>query len=129
MLSDEAKAHLDALGAANRSFARSYPGDSPLRQPVHTVYGGAHLYRADTTVRLGELARAGMAAYARDPIELGRGVGFLPAGAVDGVDVAELSRRFERDPSSLRAVAPQLGLACTVFQRVRDKLAREPVED
>jgi len=99
MLSDQAKAHLDALGEANRAFALTYPGDSPLRQPVHTVYGGAQLYRADSTVRLGELARASMATYARDPNELAHGVGFLPS------------------------------LASTVFQRVQDKLAREPVED
>lgn len=99
MSSNEIKAHLDALGAANRAFARHYPGDSPLRQPVHTVYGGAQLYRADTTVRLGELARASMAAYAPDPLELARGVGFSPE------------------------------LASTVFERVTDKLAREPVED
>jgi citrate lyase beta subunit len=129
MLSQEAKAHLDALGAANRAFARSYPGDSPLRQPVHTVYGGAQLYRADTTVRLGELARASMGSYARGPIELACGVGFLPKSVFEGVAAAELTRRFERDPAALRAESPQLWLACTVFQRVRDKLEREPVED
>src|SRR5687768_2224884 len=99
MLSEEAKAHLDALGAVNRAFARHYPGDSPLRQPVHTVYGGAQLYRADTTVRLGELARASMAAYARDPLELARGVGFLPSSALEGVDAADVQRRFASDPS------------------------------
>jgi hypothetical protein len=129
MLQDKAKAYLDALGAANRAFARTYPGDSPLRQPVHTVYGGAQLYRADTTLRLGELARASMSTYARDPLELARGVGFLSASACEGVDALELQRRFESDAVALRAESPQLWLACTVYQRVREKLQREPVED
>ena len=31
------------LGEANREFAARYPGESFRRQPVHTVYGGAHL--------------------------------------------------------------------------------------
>ena len=129
MLVDQAKSHLDALGEANRSFARVYPGDQPARQPVHTVYGGAQLYRADTTVRLGELARAALSAYGRDPIELACGVGFVTRSAFAGTDAAALQRRFEREPAVLRAEHPEQWLACTVFQRVRDKLAREPVED
>jgi citrate lyase beta subunit len=101
---DEAKAHLDALGAANRAFMQAYPGDRPARQPVHVVYGGAQLYKAETTTRLGEVARAAMDAYARDPQELAAGVGF--------------------------AAGPQQAwLADTVYARVRRKLDLEPVED
>ena len=33
--------------------ARRWPGEPEGRQPVHTVYGGAHLFRADTARRLG----------------------------------------------------------------------------
>ena len=36
------------LARANAEFAARYPGDSPDRQPVHTVYGGAHLFKSDT---------------------------------------------------------------------------------
>jgi citrate lyase beta subunit len=104
-LADEGKLHLDALGDANRAFARAYPGDRPVRQPVHTVYGGAHLFKAETTRRLGELALRSMAAYARDPDELAQGVGFAASGALDA-----------------RARA-------AIFERVTAKLAREPVED
>ena len=35
---------LDALDKANVRVAELFPGDSPMRQPVHTVYGGAHLF-------------------------------------------------------------------------------------
>ena len=41
---------------ANSAFERAYPGDSGDRQPVHTVYGGAHLFKADTAPRLGTIA-------------------------------------------------------------------------
>ena len=57
-LLDDAKVHLDALGAANRAFMQVYPGDRAARQPVHTVYGGAQLFKAETTSRLGAAARA-----------------------------------------------------------------------
>jgi citrate lyase beta subunit len=65
------------------------------------VYGGAQLYRAETTQRLGELALRSMATYARDADEFASGVGFT------------------RDPK----------LATVVYERVLKKLEREPVED
>jgi hypothetical protein len=104
-LTDEGKAHLDALGDANRAFARQYPGERAARQPVHTVYGGAHLYKAETARRLGELAARSLATYARDPDELARGIG--------------LSRGPALDDAALAAV----------HARVAGKLGREPVED
>ena len=107
MSSEQAKAHLDALGEANRAFARTYPGDSPLRQPVHTVYGGAQLYRADSTLRLGELARASMAAHARDPVELAAGVGFGPRSAFEGVDPGVPLLREQLDQPLLQARVPE----------------------
>ena len=54
----EAAPALEALAAANRKLAATFPGDRPARQPIHTVYGGAQLYKAETTRRLGELALA-----------------------------------------------------------------------
>ena len=35
-----------------------------MRQPVHTVYGGAHLFRADTIAKVGAVARKTLAEYA-----------------------------------------------------------------
>ena len=95
----EAAPVLEALATANRKLLSSYPGERALRQPVHTVYGGAHLYKAETTQRLGALALASMNAYARSPSELARGVGFA----------SELADR--------------------VYARVQAKLQHEPVED
>jgi citrate lyase beta subunit len=69
------------------------------RQPVHTVYGGAHLFTHDTCQKLGALARQALKEYAPDP--------------------DALSHAFE---------LPQ-DLARRIYPRVVDKLTREPVED
>ena len=44
------------LSAANREFMHRYPGESARRQAVHTVYGGAHLFKAESPEKLGEVA-------------------------------------------------------------------------
>ena len=41
------------LKKANTAFAAMYPGDRSDRQAVHTVYGGAHLFKAGTAKALG----------------------------------------------------------------------------
>ncbi len=128
-LLDEARHHLDALAAANRTLAAFYPGDPPGRQPVHTVYGGAQLYRAETTRRLGELALSSLERYAPDPLELARGVGFGSAAALAGRELGALTGELVRDRAAFRRREPEAWLALTVFDRVRAKLAREPVED
>ena len=69
------------------------------RQPIHTVYGGAHLFRADTAGKLGATALRTLDQYAADAATLAEIVGVRPA------------------------------LADRVYARVREKLEREPVED
>ena len=87
------------LATVNREFQRTYPGESGARQPVHTVYGGAHLFKADTCRKLGKLAERALSEYAPDAATLA-GVTGLPDA-----------------------------LAETVYARVVEKLRREPVED
>ena len=70
-----------------------------LRQPVHTVYGGAHLFRADTARRLGDVALRVFNEH-------------LP-------DADALARLLELDAE----------IARNVHERVRAKLEREAVED
>ena len=87
------------LDASNAEFARQYPGESTRRQPVHTVYGGAHVFRADTAVKLGALALETLEEFAPSANTLGQVLG-LP-----------------------RPLAP------IIYRRVVEKLRREPVED
>jgi citrate lyase beta subunit len=77
-------------------------GVAPLprpRQPIHTVYGGAHLFNADTAAKLGANALRVLHEHAPDAATLAAAVG-MPAAAAD-----------------------------RVYARVREKLTREPVED
>ena len=53
---DEVSPITAELSSANQEFMRRYPGESERRQAVHTVYGGAHLFKADSARRLGEVA-------------------------------------------------------------------------
>ena len=89
-----------ALLEANIAFANAHPGESPGRQPVHTVYGGAQLFAADSAQKLGAVALRVMDQYADDAAAL---------GAVLGIHDH-----------------PQLE---TIYLRVRDKIETEPVED
>jgi citrate lyase beta subunit len=87
------------LNAALDKFVRRFPGSTGERQPVHTVYGGAHLFKSDTARKLGEKAMAALDEHGVDPFVFARAIGMNEAHAE------------------------------TIWQRVVEKLAREPVED
>ncbi|MBI4061278.1 MAG: phosphoenolpyruvate kinase [Elusimicrobia bacterium] len=93
------KAAFSALAGQNGLHVKRYPGDAFARQPVHTVYGGAHLFKSDSAKKLGELALRALSRYAPDAITFSRAVG------MDEI------------------------LALKVYDRVVEKLRREAVED
>jgi citrate lyase beta subunit len=88
------------LDSALVPFMKRFPGSAGERQPVHTVYGGAHLFKSDTTKKLGELALRALAEFGADPITFARAI------ALPDDDLAE-----------------------KVYGRVVEKLKREAVED
>lgn len=45
-----------SLSQANTAFNEIYPGDRSDRQPVHTLYGGANLFKSDSPIALGNRA-------------------------------------------------------------------------
>ena len=92
---------IEPLRQANEQFAKHYPGETGRRQPVHTVYGGAHLFKSDTVQRLGSLARRSLEQFAPDAATFANAIGLTGS--------AELPSR--------------------IYQRVTEKLQREPVED
>jgi citrate lyase beta subunit len=89
------------LGEASARFGERYPGLSAERQPIHSVYGGAHLFKAGGHMRLGRLALSSLDQHAPDAATFAQALGLESAHAN--------------------------GLA--IYTRVREKLAREPVED
>ncbi len=122
---------LARLGAANRAFAADYPGDPIDRQPVHTVYGGAHLFGADTIAKLGAGARRSLEEYAPDFSTFARALGLPGADKLPSVPAerARLEARFAADAAAVRRAEPQAATAFAVYARVREKLEREAVED
>jgi citrate lyase beta subunit len=128
-LVNEAKPAFVTLSAANRAFNEKYPGPTADRQPVHTVYGGAQLFRAETTSRLGQLALDSMKIYGRDPVEFALGIGFIQNATALEAGATALTRDYQSDPARLRRENPEGWLACAVYERVTQKLAREAVED
>jgi citrate lyase beta subunit len=89
------------LAAANRAFMQLYPGESNRRQAVHVVYGGAHLFKADSAQKLGTVALHVLDDYAPDADTLNEALG--------------------KPWSSI--------FAATIRERVVAKLLREPTED
>jgi hypothetical protein len=72
-LSDEAiREATAALVEANARFTERYPGETGRRQPVHTVYGGAHLFKADSAQRLGALGLRSLEQFAPDFLTFAR---------------------------------------------------------
>ncbi|MEX2326097.1 MAG: hypothetical protein WD558_00055, partial [Pseudomonadales bacterium] len=57
---------MSALSEANSAFSRRFPGVAMSRQPVHTLYGGAHLYKSGAAARLTQLAQQSLSTYASD---------------------------------------------------------------
>lgn len=106
LTSRDLKPALQLLGKANAAVARAFPGEVEARQPVHTVYGGAHLFRSDSARKLGALALAALDEYAPD------------------AEALHAALAFDAPPET-----GALALAKTVRARIVDKLQREPVED
>ena len=88
---------LRQLKRTNEALGRALPGETGDRQPVHTVYGGAHLFKADTAARLGAVALAALDEYAPDADTLARVLG-LPDGVDPVVVRSRVVAKLEREP-------------------------------
>ena len=63
------------LRDANNSFNEIYPGDKSDRQPVHTLYGGANLFKSDSPITLGQRALEILDTYAPNHEVFGKAFG------------------------------------------------------
>ncbi|MBA3767849.1 MAG: phosphoenolpyruvate kinase, partial [Acidobacteria bacterium] len=131
-LSDESRREATRLlEKANLAIAERYPGETGRRQPVHTVYGGAHLFKADSAQRLGALALRSLEQYGPDFTTFSRAINLPGTAALPETSSAasELSARLEAEPERIRQENKPAWLAHTIYARVLEKLRREPVED
>ena len=119
------------LHEANNAFVKRYPGETGRRQPVHTVYGGAHLFKSDSAQRLGSLARRSLEQFAPDFLIFAKAVGLPGAETLpETLDTSSSQiARLYSNPNEARREDKRLWMAYTIYKRVLDKLQREPVED
>jgi len=131
-LSDaDTQAILAALQRSNLEHTGTYPGDSSARQQVHTVYGGANLFKAGAAQKLGGIALKNLATYAPNFVKFAQVLGMKGAQGFPASEqgVQELADAIAADEEKMKAIYPEAWMAYTVYERVVAKLEREPVED
>ena len=129
LTSDRTSGILSQLSGANQSFESDYPGKSLLRQPVHTIYGGAHLFKTDTAQKMGKLAIKNLNDFAPNfvtfahALEL-KGAESLPKKVSEINDLVADAEKNGVDPANSAT-----WLAWRVYGQVCKKMKREAVED
>jgi citrate lyase beta subunit len=127
---EQKKNLLDTLQTANIKFQNTYPGDKPERQAVHTVYGGANLFKSDTTLKMGEVALRNLKMYAPNFVALANvlkldGYEHLPHFESD---IQDLTTRLDAMTEAQRK-KEQAWLSYSVYNKIIKKLEREAIED
>jgi citrate lyase beta subunit len=121
---------LEELKTANLKFQKTYPGDKPDRQAVHTVYGGANLFKSDTCIKMGEIALRNLKTYAPDFTILAH---ILKLNDYNNLPQSEskieqLTTKLHKMSEEERKKQPEW-LAYAVYNKIIKKLQTEPVED
>ncbi|KAA2241368.1 phosphoenolpyruvate kinase [Chitinophaga agrisoli] len=121
---------LTTLGEANRRFQQTYPGDRTDRQPVHTVYGGANLFKADTCLKMGEIALRNLQTYSPNFVVLAKVLELAGHEHLPHLEneIFTLTHKLDNMPAAARKQEPAW-LAYTVYNKIVRKLQTEPVED
>ena len=119
----------DKLKKANTDFQKIYPGDRSDRQPVHTVYGGANLFKHDSAQVLGNRALESFKTYAPDFISFGKIFGLEGINEISAKkSIAVISKEYEK-LSSEQKKKHSARLSIEVYNKVIMKLQSEPIED
>ena len=103
---EKREALFSQLAVANTAFQKLYPGDRPERQAVHTVYGGANLFKYNSAKVLGDKAFESFLEYAPDVQTFG--------------DVFSLHTKVKGRRTDFAEV---------IYEKVMRKLQTEAVED
>ena len=121
---------LNELGQANKAFQKIYPGDRPDRQPVHTVYGGADLFSADTAEKMGQAALNTLLNNAPDFVQFAKaielpGYASLPSNAKE---IEQLIKKLDNS-SEVERKKEIAWLSYSTYNKVIGKLKTEALED
>ena len=89
---------ISRLSESNTAFNKRYPGESPRRQPVHTVYGGAQIFKADTAQKLGATALQSLKDYAPNSSVFAKAFGMKGTPAYHKLLYARIVEKLQREP-------------------------------
>lgn len=130
-ISEDKKSHIFGdLKVANTTFNKIYKGDREDRQPIHTVYGGANLFKSNTTDVLGKIALKSLLLYAPNFIEFGKAFqlnGFENFPSESSEQKALINELVKLSEDELKA--HYAGFSYRIYKKVIAKLKREGVED
>ena len=127
---DKKDAIFNDLKTANQAFNKIYRGDREDRQPIHTVYGGANLFKSNTTDVLGGIALKSLLHYAPNFIEFGKafelkGSKKLPSKTKKQEKLIKKLEGLSKDEIKNHPA----GFSYNIYQKVIAKLKSEGVED
>ncbi|WP_456437746.1 DUF6986 family protein [Psychroserpens sp.] len=130
-ISQDKKASIfNELKNANQAFNNIYKGDREDRQPIHTVYGGANLFKSNTTDVLGNIALKSLLHYAPNFVEFGKAFQLKGSDTLPSNETEQLALADELSSLSNSALKNHsAGFSYTIYQKVIAKLKREGVED
>lgn len=104
---------------------------SSIRNPVHVVYGGANLFKAETPAKLGKIALKSLETYAPDFTEFARAMWISGADSLPIYEDAAQDIEFEliENEEKVKRENFPAWLAWTIYNRTHEKLRNEPIED
>jgi citrate lyase beta subunit len=116
------------LSEANLAFQKIYPSDRSERQPVHTVYGGANLFKSNSAAALGGRALEVFETYAPDFITFGKVFGLNGINELNGDGADVIGKQYDALTAADKRKHPAR-LAYEVYTKVKRKLETEAIED
>jgi citrate lyase beta subunit len=117
----------DQLDEANSKFQKLYPGDRSERQPVHTIYGGANLFRSDSAISLGQRALENLRTYAPDFLTFGRVFNLRGIHQINATH--DMMKQEYESLSTQEKKDHPARLSYEVYYKVIRKLETEAIED
>ncbi len=127
---NEVESVLTDLKKANSEFQKIYPGELPDRQPVHTVYGGANLFKSDTTQKMGQVALKNFLTYAPDFTVLATVLNLKDSELLpkDKNEIERIKKMFSTI-SDDAIKKEKFWLPYLIHKKIVSKLSTEAVED
>lgn len=118
------------LQMANTAFNAIYRGEREDRQAIHTVYGGANLFKYNTAGALNGIALQSLLHYAPNFAAFGKAFQLQGHEELPLETVAQNALEQQLDALSDEAVkAHPAGFSYRIYKKVIAKLQREGVED